>query len=182
MLAPGPFPCGLSMRATLTLHSLCRCVLLATLLASPLASAAPASDAEINRLLSASRAQAMLSSVLPQMHSSQQQQFSRVLAHPGLTPEQRQQVQALSARTEQVLNQQMAWAQLRPIYLAQYKQHFSREDILAMAEFYESDAGQRMLDKTPELMAGTMAGIERHLAPQLQQLQRELEAIIPAQP
>ena len=51
-----------------------------------------------------------------------------------------------------------------------------------MAEFYESDAGQRLLDKTPELMAGTMAGIERHLAPQLQQLQRELEAIIPAQP
>ena len=170
------------MRATLSLHSLCRRVLLATLLASPLASAAPASDAEINRLLSASRAQAMLSSVLPQMHSSQQQQFSRVLAHPGLTPQQRQQVQALSARTEQVLNQQMAWAQLRPIYLAQYKQHFSREEVLAMAEFYERDAGQRLLDKTPELMAGTMAGIERHLAPQLQHLQRELEAIIPAQP
>ena len=159
--------------------------LLATLLLtfSPLlAMAAPASDAEINRLLSASRAQAMLANVLPQMQDSQQQQFARVLAHPGLSAAQRAQVQALSERTQQMLAQSMAWSQLRPIYLAQYREHFSREDVLAMAEFYESDAGQRLLDKTPELMAGTMAGIERHLAPQLQQLQRELEAIIPAQP
>lgn len=156
--------------------------LLATVLLSScplLALAAPASDAEINRLLSASRAQAMLATVLPQMQSSQQQQFARVLAHPGLSATQRQQVQALSERTQQMLVQNMAWSQLRPIYLAQYREHFSREDVLAMAEFYESDAGQRMLDKTPELMAGTMAGIERHLAPQMQQLRRELETIIP---
>ena len=154
----------------------CAALLLAC---SPLlAIAAPASDAEINRLLSASRAQAMLAATLPQMQQAQQQQFARVLEHPGLSAEQRSQVQALAQRTGQVMSQNLAWSQLRPIYLAQYRQHFSREEVLAMAEFYESDAGQRMLDKTPELMAGTMAGIEQHLAPQLQQLQRELQAII----
>lgn len=142
--------------------------------------AAPPSDADVNRLLSASRAQAMVSSLLPQMEAAQAQQFGQVLAHPALTPAQREQVQALAQRTTTVLRQNMAWPQLRPIYLAQYKQHFTREEVLAMAEFYESDAGQRMLDKTPELMAGTMAGIEQQLAPQLLQVRRELEAIIPA--
>lgn len=159
-----------------------RLLLLTTTLLPALALAAPASDAEINRLLSASRAQVMLSTLLPQMEANQKQQFEQVLQHPGLSAAQKQQVQALFERTRQTMQQQLAWSQLRPVYLAQYRQHFSREDILAMAEFYESDAGQRMLDKTPELMAGTSAGIERHLAPHMQQLQRELEGIIASKP
>ncbi|KRG78001.1 hypothetical protein ABB30_06275 [Stenotrophomonas ginsengisoli] len=159
-----------------------RLLLLTTTLLPALALAAPASDAEINRLLSASRAQAMLSTLLPQMEANQKQQFEQVLQHPGLSAAQKQQVQALFERTRQTMQQRLAWSQLRPVYLAQYRQHFSREDILAMAEFYESDAGQRMLDKTPELMAGTSAGIERHLAPHMQQLQRELEGIIASKP
>ena len=58
--------------------------------------AAPPSDADVNRLLSASRAQAMVSSLLPQMEAAQAQQFGQVLAHPALTPAQREQVQALA--------------------------------------------------------------------------------------
>lgn len=139
--------------------------------------AAPPSDGEVNRLLSASRAQAMLGNLLPQMEAMQAQQFAQLLANPALGPDQRQQVQAIAERTRQTMRQSMAWSQLRPIYAEQYKQHFTREEVLAMAEFYESDAGQRMLDKTPELMNGAMAAIDARLKPQMQQLQRELEAI-----
>jgi len=170
------------MRTAPLTRALRHTLVLASLLLPAMAAAAPASDAEINRLLSASRAQAMLSTLLPQMEANQQQQFDQVLQHPGLSAAQKQQVQALFERTRQTMQQQLAWSQLRPVYLAQYRQHFSREDILAMAEFYESDAGQRMLDKTPELMAGTTAGIERHLTPHMQQLQRELQAIIASKP
>lgn len=152
---------------------------LATLLAAaPLwAAAAPPSDADINRLLSASRAQAMVTGLLPQLEATQQQQFAQVLANPALTAGQRARVEAIAARTREVLRQNMAWPQLRRIYLEQYRQHFTREEVLAMAEFYESDAGQRMLDKTPDLMAGVMAGIQAQLAPQLDGLRRELEAV-----
>lgn len=155
-----------------------RLTLCAVLMASPLlATAAPPSDAEINRLLSASRAQAMLSSLLPQMEATQSQQFAQILANPTLTVEQRRQIEEIAGRTRDVMRQHMAWPQLRKVYLAQYRQHFSREDILAMAEFYESDTGQRMLDRNPELMAGTMAGIQAQLAPSLDSLRRELEAV-----
>jgi hypothetical protein len=139
--------------------------------------AAPPSDGEVNRLLSASRAQAMLSNLLPQMEAMQAQQFAQVMANPALSAAQRQQVQAIAQRTTQTMRQSMSWSQLRPVYAEQYKLHFTREEVLAMAEFYESDAGQRMLDKTPELMNGAMAAIDARLKPQMQQLQRELEAI-----
>ena len=158
-----------------------RLTLCALLLASPLfASAAPASDSEINRLLSASRAQTMLTNLLPKLEAMQDQQFNQALSNPALTPEQRQRIEDIAQRTREVMRQNMAWPQLRKIYLEQYRQHFSREDILAMAEFYESDTGQRMLDRNPELMAGTIGGIQAQLAPQLDALRRELEAL--AQP
>lgn len=153
-------------------------LVLALALASALpALAAPPSDGEVNRLLAASRAQVTLSSLLPQMETMQAQQFAQVLANPALSTSQRQQVQAIAQRTSQSVRQSMSWSQLRPIYVQQYKQHFTREEVLAMAEFYESDTGQRMLDKTPEVMNGTMAAIDMLLKPQMQQLQRELEAI-----
>lgn len=151
------------------------CALLA--LAPALSLAAPPSDAEINRLLAASRAQAMLTTMQQQVEAMQDQQFEQLLANTSVTAEQRQQVQQLAARTRQTMRQAMAWPVLRKIYLEQYKQHFSREDVVAMAEFYESDAGQRMLDKTPELMASTMNALQQQLAPEMERLQRDLEAI-----
>ena len=156
-----------------------RFLLVLTLGLAPCAGAlaAPPSDGEVNRLLAASRAQVTLSNLLPQMETMQAQQFAQVLANPALSTSQRQQVQAIAQRTSQSVRQSMSWSQLRPIYAQQYKQHFTREEVLAMAEFYESDAGQRMLDKTPEVMNGTMAAIDMLLKPQMQQLQRELEAI-----
>ena len=161
-----------------TVARLSLCALLA--LAPALSLAAPASDADINRMLAASRAQAMLVNVQQQMEAMQQQQFQQLLANPSFTAAQRQQVEQIQQQTAQFMRQALAWPMVRKIYLEQYKQHFSREDVLAMAEFYESDAGQRMLDKTPELMAGTMAAIQQQLAPEMARLQRELEAV--AQP
>lgn len=155
-------------------------LLLAIAVALP-AGAAPPSDAEINRLLAASRAQAMLAGTQQQMLSMQQQQFQQVLANPALTAGQRQQIEQIATRTGEVMRQNLAWPMLRRIYLEQYRKHFSREDVVAMAEFYESDTGQRMLDQMPELMAGTMAAIEQQLAPELERLRRELEAVA-AQP
>ena len=147
-------------------------------LAPDLALAAPPTDADINRLLAASRAQAMLVNMQQQMQTMQNQQFQQLLANPALNATQRQQIEQISRSTQEVMRQTMAWPMLRKIYLEQYRQHFSREDVLAMAEFYESDAGQRMLDKTPDLMAGTMAAIQQQLAPEMARLQRELEAVV----
>ncbi len=153
-------------------------LLLALTLASAPVLAAPPSDGDINRLLSASRAQTMLDSMLPQIEQMQQQQFQQITQQRQLTPQQQEQLQRIQARTSQTLRQALSWQQLRPMYVDLYKKTFSKEDVLAMAEFYESTAGQSLLDKTPLLMRNVMVAIQARMQPLFVDLQKDLEAIV----
>ena len=159
-----------------------RCVPLlvaASLLLAGLAPAwaAPATDADVNRLLAASRAQSMLDAMLPQMEAMQAQQFAQISEKQSLTAEQKAGLQRIQQRTSQTLRQALAWSQMRPMYVDLYKQSFSKEDVLAMAEFYESPAGQSLLDKTPALMQNLMVAIQQKMTPLMADLQKDLEKI-----
>ena len=153
-------------------------LLMVLALASTPVFAAPPTDGDINRLLSASRAQAMLDSMLPQIEQMQRQQFEQAARERQLTPQQKEQLQRIQARTQQTLRQALSWQQLRPMYVDLYKQTFSKEDVLAMAEFYESSAGQSLLDKTPALMQNVMVAIQTRMQPLFADLQKDLETIV----
>jgi len=144
---------------------------------APVLAAAP-TDGDINRLLSASRAQSMIDTMLPQIEAMQQQQFQQVAAQRKLNAQQQEQLQRIQARTSQTLRQALSWQQLRPMYVDLYKKTFSKEDVLAMAEFYESPAGQSLLDKTPALMQNVMVAIQTRMQPLFADLQKDLEAIV----
>jgi len=139
--------------------------------------AAPPSDADINRLLAASRAQTMLDTMLPQIEAMQRQQFQQVAQQRQLDATQQAQLQRIEQRTSQTVRQALSWKELRPMYVDLYKQTFSKEDVLAMAEFYESSAGQSLLDKTPALMQNVMVAIQAKMQPLFVDLQKDLEAI-----
>jgi len=168
-------------RPRLSVHG-CLAVLLA--LASFAAQAAPPTDADVNRLLAASRAQTMLDSMLPQLEQMQREQFARVAAERPLTPAQQAQLRQVQDRTRQTLGQALSWSQMRPMYVDLYKRTFSREDVIAMAEFYESPAGQSLLDKTPLLMRNVMEAIQQKMTPMMVDLQKDLNQILaePAAP
>ena len=150
---------------------------LALLSAVPAFAAAP-TDADINRLLAASRAQTMLDSMLPQMEAMQQQQFAQLTQQQQLDSKQRAQLQRIQHRTSQTMREALSWSQMRPMYVDLYKKSFSKEDVLAMAEFYESSAGQSLLDKTPTLMQNLMVAIQLKMQPLLAGLQKDLEQIV----
>ncbi|MCD9085510.1 DUF2059 domain-containing protein [Stenotrophomonas sp. SY1] len=161
-------------------RQLSRLLLAAALCAATLtpALAAPPTDSDINRLLAASRAQSMLDAMLPQMEAMQQQQFAKLAQDSSLSAAQKERVQRIQQRTSQTLREALSWSQLRPMYVDLYKQSFSKEDVLAMAEFYESPAGQSLLDKTPALMQNLMVAIQQKMNPLLADLQKDLEQIV----
>jgi len=142
------------------------------------AQAEPPSEADVNRLLAASRAQSILDSMLPQLEQMQREQFARLSAERQLSPTQQAKLQKMQERTRQSLAQTLSWSQMRPMYVDLYKRTFSREDVLAMAEFYESPAGQSLLDKTPLLMHNVMEAIQQKVTPQMTALQKDLNAIL----
>ena len=153
-------------------------LLLALAAASAPALAAAPTDADINRLLAASRAQSLLDGMLPQLETMQRQQFEDIARQRQLTPQQTEQLQRMQQRTTATLTQALSWQQLRPMYVDLYKKSFSKEDVLAMAEFYESSAGQSLLDKTPALMQNVMVAIQTRMQPLFADLQKDLETIV----
>jgi hypothetical protein len=159
-------------------------LLLAALLALAAAPALaePPSDGDINRLLSASRAQNMLDSMLPQIEAMQRQQFAQLTAQRPLDAAQQQKVQQIQERTQATVRKALSWQEMRPLYVNLYKQSFSKQDVLAMAEFYESPAGQSMLDKTPQLVQNLMGAIQQKITPLFVDLQKDLEQTVNAPP
>ncbi|WP_017158720.1 DUF2059 domain-containing protein [Xanthomonas phaseoli] len=183
MLRPVPRLQDAPMTPTSSLAAtrrLTRRLLLSALLAvaAPAALAQAPSDADINRLLAASRAQTMLDTMLPQIEALQQQQFAQLTAQRQLDPDQQAQLQRIQERTRQTVRKALSWSELRPMYVDIYKRSFSREDVLAMAEFYESSAGQSLLDKTPALTQNLMAAIQQRMLPLFADLQKDLETIV----
>ena len=75
---------------------------------------------------------------------------SRISTLTGLT---RREVARIQAKTQEIIRKALSWEQMRPVYLDVYKKTYTREDVRAITKFYESAAGQRMLDKNPALEA-----------------------------
>ena len=144
-------------------------------LCSATAFAAPPTDADIERLLKASRAESMLSAILPQMEEMQRQQFEQITAGKDLTAEQKAEVDRIQARTNEIVRKTLAWDQMRPLYVDVYKKTFTADDVKAIAKFYESAAGRSLLDKTPALMQNLMGAIQQKIIPMVEELQAELK-------
>jgi hypothetical protein len=143
-------------------------------------------DEEIERLLTASRAQSMLAAIQPQVEAMQREQFAQLTQGKTLSAEQQAEIQQIQARTSQIVRQSLAWDSMRPVYLDVYRKTFDDDDVKSMTKFYESKAGQHLLDRTPVMMQTLMAGIQQKMIPQLEALQAEVKTVsaepIPAPP
>jgi hypothetical protein len=144
-------------------------------LCSVTALAAPPSNADVERLLKASRAESMLNAILPQMEEMQRQQFEQITSGKDLSAEQKAEVERIQSRTNDIVRKALAWEEMRPIYIDVYRKTFSAEDVRAMAKFYESPAGKSLLDKTPALMQNLMGAIQLKIIPMMEELQSELK-------
>lgn len=156
----------------------CRlCLLLVlALVALPLMAAEP-TDADIDRLLKASRAESLLAAILPQMEAVQQQEFDKHFAGKEMTEEQKAEVARIQAKTNEIVRKALSWEQMRPVYLEVYKKTYTRDDVRAITKFYESPAGKRMLDKNPALMQNIMSAVQQKMVPMLEELQGEIKNI-----
>lgn len=143
-------------------------------MAAPLAFAAPPTDAQIDKLLEVMRARQTVDAMLPQIESSQKQMMAQMTAGQNVTPEQRASIERIVDKTNARIRPALAWDKLEPMYRDIYRQTFSGEDVDAMVEFYGSAAGQRVLDKMPQLMQQTMAAMQKLVVPMLQDMQRDI--------
>ncbi|MEZ0471746.1 DUF2059 domain-containing protein [Luteimonas salinilitoris] len=145
-----------------------------TLLAAPLAFAQQATQAQVDRLLEVMRAQETVDTMLPQVQASQQQMVAQLTAGQQMSEADRAKLDAVIAKSNERIAETLSWETLEPLYRDIYARTFTGEDMDAMIEFYGSPAGQKLLDKMPQLMQNTMTAVQQLIVPMLQQLEQDL--------
>lgn len=144
------------------------------------AALAQASDAQVDQLLEVMRAKQTLDAVWPQVEASQRQMVAQMSSAESLTTEQQAKLDRLMQKSMDSIRRAMAWEKMEPLYRDIYRQTFTAEDIDAMIDFYGSPAGQKLLDKMPQLVQNTTAGVQKLVAPMLEEMQRDIEAELQA--
>lgn len=69
------------------------------------------------------------------------------------TPEQKKLIADFQQRVLDLVNKRLGWKALEPDFISLYASTYTEEELDGIVAFYKSPVGQKMLDKTPELMA-----------------------------
>jgi uncharacterized protein len=149
------------------------------LLSSATAMAAPASESSIKQLLDVTQAQQLLHGVRAQLDSLMNNAVQQALKGRTPTAGQQQVITNMQNKMVALLQAELAWAKLEPMYLRLYKEAFSEEEIADMLSFYKTPAGQAVVHKMPVLMRKTMLEIQKMtsgLTPKMQQIQEDFVA------
>jgi hypothetical protein len=146
------------------------------LAAAPLAAAQQPSEAQVDRLLEVMRAKETLDATLPQVQAMQQQMVAQMTADQDLDEEDRARINRMLESTNSSLATVLTWERMGPMYRDIYAQTFTADDVEAIIGFYESPAGQKTLDKMPQLMQNTMNAVQQLVMPLLQQLEQDIAA------
>ena len=153
-------------------------------LSAPLAHAATptqaAADAQVDRLLEVMRARETMESMMPQLEASQLEMMEQMTAGRTLTAAEHALFERIAARNAATIREMLTWEKLVPTYRDIYRQTFDTRDMQAMIDFYGSPAGQRVLDRMPQLVQHTMAAMQSLLVPVMQQMQQDAFAEVQA--
>jgi hypothetical protein len=138
------------------------------------ASAQPISkEAKIERILELTNADAMMDQVFNQMKAMTSSQMAS-----SSTPEQRARAEQTQSQIMDLVRTRMRWDKLRPQYVKLYSETFSDGEIDGMLGFYQSPAGQAVLQKMPVLMGKTMTLVQAlmsELMPEIQRIAKEAQ-------
>jgi hypothetical protein len=89
------------------------------------------------------------------------------------TPEQQKQITDFQQRVMDVVNQKIGWKALEPDFINLYASTYTEEELDGIIAFYKSPVGQKMMEKTPELMTKSTQITQQkmsELQPQLNQM------------
>jgi uncharacterized protein len=115
----------------------------------------------------------MMDQLLVGVKSQIQQIVQNMPGTDEATPEQKKQVADFQQRVLTLVNDKLGWKALEPDFINLYASTYTEEELDGILAFYRSPAGQKMLDKTPELMTKSTEITQqkmREVQPQLNQM------------
>lgn len=148
---------------------------LAWLLATAPAWAQTPSEASIDEVLQLTKAEALLAGVYANLDTTLQQVLAQSVQGRTLTPRQKRALDALPAEMSKVVREELAWSNLKPLYVRVYRQSFTQPEIDGLIAFYKSPAGIALVDKMPVVMQQTLSELQTRIPPLVEKMQSAAE-------
>ncbi len=142
---------------------------------SPAALAADPKTGLIEKLLVLTNTEKNTENLLEQIKKAQIAQLNEL----DLPPEKEERAKELQRKIFDLLYDELNWESLKPEYVELYAAAFSEEELGQMVDFYESPAGQRLIEKMPFLVRKSselVQGRVQKVLPKIRQLMREVVA------
>jgi hypothetical protein len=149
--------------------------LVAAILVSAAAHAAPPTDESVDALLTAMRAQQNIEAMLPAMEQMTRQAQGAATAGKALSAEQQRVMDAVAARLFQVIREELSWSNMRPVYLQIYRESFTQEEVDGVLAFYTSPAGIAFVEKMPLVMQKSTELMQGRMAPMIKRIRAEMQ-------
>lgn len=149
------------------------------LLCSTSAFAAPASEGSIKQLLEVMQSQKLIDAMQAQIEALMNNSIQQALKGKVPTVKQQQAINNMKSRMVAIMQGELSWDKLEPIYLRLYKESFTEEEINGMVTFYKTPAGQAVIHKMPGLMQKTMFEVQQittGMTPKMQKVQEQFVA------
>jgi len=147
---------------------------LALLIAAPVCSQEQrVSEATVRELLEVSDARNLVQNMYAQLDGMLDQTFKQALHGKVMNPEQEKLSAEMRASVIALMQEQMSWEKLEPVYIKMYADTFTQSDVEGILKFYQTPSGQAMLKKMPLLMQNVMQSmmeLTQGLMPRLQPL------------
>lgn len=89
--------------------------------------------------------------------------------------QQRPDMKSVEPELRTFMTKHMSWATLKDDMVQLYAAEFTEKDLRSLTAFYKSAAGQKLLDKQPELLRATMQMGQQRLQQNIPELQQLIE-------
>ena len=124
------------------------------------------------RYLEVTQARRSLDQVMNMMETMVSQQMDSLnLSAPGQKPSLEISKDMLTR-----LSDLLRWEDMSEFLVTTYVDVFSEEELLGLVEFYQSELGQKVLEKQPELMQKSMAWAQQRIDEYMPTLLQSMEA------
>lgn len=142
------------------------------------AQAAPPSEASIEALLTATKAERLLDGMYANIEQMMRQSMQAAVQGQTLSDEQRRVLDAAPPRLAKVMREELNYASLKPLYVQIYRESFTQDEIDGLLAFYRSPAGVAMIEKMPVVMNKSMVAVQQRMGPMMDKLRQAMEAAV----
>jgi hypothetical protein len=152
--------------------------LVAAILVSLAAHAAPPTDESIDALLTASKTQRTLEGVLSSMDQLMRQSQAAASRGQPLSAQQQRVMEAVTSRLALVIRDELSWSTMRSLYLQVYRESFTQEELDGVLAFYQSPAGVAFVEKMPFVMQKSIQLMQARMEPMIKRIQVEMRQAV----